>query len=253
MKKIILLTGLLFILLAVAGAQDDESYDESLYTPAELQRNAQRKLFGMPPIPPKAMRKKALKTKNKGSGMASLSSFQTSTGYIAIHDDGVEGPLLGYLSNHKIVQDIKEAVEYTYTMNGFTTEIMVAVIIWAKNSTNLHIFHVARHTTVSTAEGDTPFHDTKTASYLETAIFSIDQKTGEIEIEWVNPDGGRPPVQVALREERLYYTGDLSSFREYLGYDDTVKSVWLLLSWEEHIFLTFDTGHGLSSTFGGVD
>lgn len=243
MKKIILLTGLLFILLAVAGAQDDESYDESLYTPAELQRNAQRKLFGMPPIPPKAMRKKALKTKNKGSGMASLSSFQTSTGYIAIHDDGVEGPLLGYLSNHKIVQDIKEAVEYTYTMNGFTTEIMVA------NSTNLHMcvstglygrdlglglknFHVARHTTVSTAEGDTPFHDTKTASYLETAIFSIDQKTGEIEIEWVNPDGGRPPVQVALREERLYYTGDLSSFREYLGYDDTVKSV--VYKWVPH-------------------
>lgn len=75
MKKIILLTGLLFILLAVAGAQDDESYDESLYTPAELQRNAQRKLFGMPPIPPKAMRKKALKTKNKGSGMGEYLAF----------------------------------------------------------------------------------------------------------------------------------------------------------------------------------
>jgi hypothetical protein len=55
--------------------------------------------------------------------------------------------------------------------------------------------------------------------------FSIDSKTGEIGVEWVNPDGGRPPVQIALREERLYYTGDLSSFREYLGYDDTVKSV----------------------------
>jgi hypothetical protein len=55
--------------------------------------------------------------------------------------------------------------------------------------------------------------------------FSVNPKTGEIEIEWVNPDGGRPPVQIALRDERLYYTGDLSSFREYLGYDDTVKLV----------------------------
>jgi len=87
-----------------------------------------------------------------------------------------------------------------------------------------------------------PFHDTKNALYLETTVvrptfipqthafsyfrqFSIDPKTGEIEIEWVNTDGGRPPVQIALREERLYYTGDLSSFREYLGYDDTIKLV----------------------------
>jgi len=86
-------------------------------------------------------------------------------------------------------------------------------------------FHIARHTSLSTTEGETPFHDTNTASYLETTVFSIDPKTGEIGVEWVNPDGGRLPVQIALREERLYYTGDLSSFREYLGYDDTVKSV----------------------------
>jgi len=234
--KVTLFSGLLFlILLAVVVAQDEDAYDEGLYTPAELQRNAQRKALGMSPIPPKAMRKKA-KPKNKGSGMASLSSVQASTGYIAIHDDNVEGPLLGYLSNHKIVPNIKEAVEYTYTTNGFMAEIMVA------NSTNIRMcvstglygrdlglgsknFHVARHTIISTAEGDTPFHDTKTASYLETTIFSINPKTGEIEIEWVNVDSGRPPVQIALRDERLYYTGDLSSFREYLGYDDTVKSV----------------------------
>jgi hypothetical protein len=68
-----LLSVLLFLILslAVAVAQDADTYDESLYTPAELQRNAQRKAFGMPPIPPKAMRKKPLKTKNKGSGMNS--------------------------------------------------------------------------------------------------------------------------------------------------------------------------------------
>ena len=52
---------------------------------------------------------------------------RASTGYIAIHDDSVEGPLLGYLSNHKVVPSIEEAVEYTYTTNGFMAEIMVAV------------------------------------------------------------------------------------------------------------------------------
>ena len=68
--RYILLSGLLFlILLTIAVAQDEDSYDEGLYTPAELQRNAQRQAFGMRRLPPKAMRKKALK-KNKGSGMS---------------------------------------------------------------------------------------------------------------------------------------------------------------------------------------
>lgn len=66
--KVILVSWLLFLILAVVVAQDEDAYDEGLYTPAELQRNAQRKALGMSPIPPKAMRKKA-KPKNKGSGM----------------------------------------------------------------------------------------------------------------------------------------------------------------------------------------
>lgn len=39
---------------------------------------------------------------------------------------------------------------------------------------------------------------------------------------------GRPPIQIALREDRIYYTGDFSSFREYLGEDDAVPVVRLL-------------------------
>jgi hypothetical protein len=63
------LSGLLFlILLAVVVALDEATYDEGLYTPAELQRNAQRKAFGMPPIPPKALKRKVPKNKIKGSG-----------------------------------------------------------------------------------------------------------------------------------------------------------------------------------------
>jgi hypothetical protein len=77
---------------------------------------------------------------------------RASTGYIAIHDDSVDGPRLGYLSSHKIVPDIKEAVEYMITTNGFMTEIMVAVsyarflpvctvvqVIETKNSTNIRM------------------------------------------------------------------------------------------------------------------
>lgn len=65
----ILLSGLLFLILLTIAVAQEEVYDEGLYTPAELQRNAQREAFGMRRLPPKAMRKKALK-KNKGSGMS---------------------------------------------------------------------------------------------------------------------------------------------------------------------------------------
>jgi hypothetical protein len=72
-------SGLLFlILLAVAVALDEDTYDEGLYTPAELQRNAQRKAFGMPPIPPKALKRKVSRNKNKGSGKGECSVFASS-------------------------------------------------------------------------------------------------------------------------------------------------------------------------------
>jgi len=51
----------------------------------------------------------------------------TSTGYIAIHHGTLDGHLLGYLHNHKIVPYKSEAVLYTYTTTGYVTEIMVAV------------------------------------------------------------------------------------------------------------------------------
>jgi hypothetical protein len=65
--------------------------------------------------------------------------YRTSTGYIAIHDDSVEGPLLGYLNSHKIVSNIKDAVEYTYTTNGFMTEITVAVSLFSRFQQVVHL------------------------------------------------------------------------------------------------------------------
>jgi hypothetical protein len=43
----------------------------------------------------------------------------------------------------------------------------------------------------------------------------------------LNQFAGRPPIQIALREERIYYTGDFSSFKEYLGEDNVVPVVRL--------------------------
>jgi hypothetical protein len=63
---------------------------------------------------------------------------RASTGYVAIHDDSVEGPLLGYLGGHKLVSNIKDAVEYTYTTNGFMTEITVAVSLLSTLCTFVH-------------------------------------------------------------------------------------------------------------------
>jgi len=242
--KSLFLVGLLFfaVLATVAFPQAGNTYDESLYTPSEIQRNAQRKAFGMPPLPPKALRKKVPKqksegnTNNNGIGLVSFSTPQASTGYIAVHHDDIDGPLLGYLSNHKIVPHKSVAVLYTYTTNGYVTEILVANsnlrmcvstgLYGQSLGLGLRNFHVPRHSLISTAQGDGPFHDHATAQHLETKVFSIDAITGEIEVEWVNPDGGRPSVHIALREERLYYVGDLDTFREHLGYDGIVPVVY---------------------------
>jgi len=61
--KSLFLTGLVFlaVLATVALPQANDAYDDSLYTPAELQRNEQRKAFGMPPLPPKALKKQKQK------------------------------------------------------------------------------------------------------------------------------------------------------------------------------------------------
>lgn len=63
--KILLLAVSFFLLLATLvpsslASQLEEDPVELVdgYTPAEVQRNAQRKALGMPPIPPRAQRKK---------------------------------------------------------------------------------------------------------------------------------------------------------------------------------------------------
>ncbi|KAF9459661.1 hypothetical protein BDZ94DRAFT_1324618 [Collybia nuda] len=223
--------------------EDDSAELIDGYTPAEVQRNAQRKALGMPPIPPRAQRKKPVKKlagkvgARAGGKMTPFSiPNQSSTGYIAVHEDNVAGPLLGYLNAHRLVQNTNEASAYKYKTTGSLMEIHAvnsdermcvttglygqALGLGKKN------FHMARHTRHSTAEGAIPYHDRNAAVYLETTVYSIDSPTGEIGVAWVNPDGSHPPIQIALREERLYYTGDFSSFRDYLGDDDAVPVVF---------------------------
>ncbi|RDB27845.1 hypothetical protein Hypma_002132 [Hypsizygus marmoreus] len=231
-----------FTVITLAADIDATYASDSDYTPAEIQRNAQRKALGMPPIPPRALKKAkaAKKRAQKVQGVqVPLVTAKTSTGHITIHVDSVDGPRLGYLSNHKLVPYITNATEYRYTTTGDVTEIhvvdgndskmrmCVSTGLYGKSlGLGLKNFHLPRHTKASTAAGDVPFHDLRSASYLETSIFDIDPVSGEIEIEWVNPDGSRPPVQIALREERIYYTGDLSSFKEYLHGDNVFPVVF---------------------------
>jgi len=243
----------LHALAGVASLLEDPNTQKFLadgFTPAEIQRNKQRQALGMPPIPPWASKKekiakKVLKVEDISQvQMKHLRARRTSTGYIAIREHSITEVLLGYLSNHKLVRKIEEATKYSYTTLGDSDapiEILIADskvrmcvttgLYGQSLGLGLKNFHIPRHTNVSTVSGDVPFHDHHTASYLETNVFSIDPSSGDMEIVWVNPDGSRPPVQIALREERLYYTGDLSSFRGYLSeHSDKVVSVvfkWL--------------------------
>ncbi|KAF8069079.1 hypothetical protein FPV67DRAFT_1669110 [Lyophyllum atratum] len=88
------------------------------FTPAETQRNEQRQALGMPPIPPRALKrkkfaKKISKEEISQVEMTPLRARQTSIGYIAIHENSITGSLLGYLSNHKLVPKIEEATKYS--------------------------------------------------------------------------------------------------------------------------------------------
>lgn len=64
----LLLVSLLSFLVSASQLEDAHAGLIDGYTPAEIQRNAQRKSLGMPPIPPRALRKKNAKKNNKGFG-----------------------------------------------------------------------------------------------------------------------------------------------------------------------------------------
>jgi hypothetical protein len=54
----------LFALIIIPSSFASQLENDGLvdgYTPAEIQRNIQRKALGMPPIPPRAQRKKSVK------------------------------------------------------------------------------------------------------------------------------------------------------------------------------------------------
>ncbi|KAF8888591.1 hypothetical protein BD779DRAFT_1672257 [Infundibulicybe gibba] len=210
----------------VAGAQ---LQDDDLYTPAELKRNGQRKALGLPPIKPRALRKKPKKTVGKVAkvqswpekeGMAPFSvPEQTFTGYISVRATTAAGPLIGYLQTHQIVIDRNAATLYTYTTSGGLVEIsavdsgermcIAAGFYGQVMQLGFKNFHLPRHTFLSTPEGDPPHHDQTRAALVETTVFSIDGDTGEMGFS-------HPEVYTVLRDTLLYYTGDVEAFQEYI-------------------------------------
>lgn len=53
--------------------------------------------------------------------------LRSSTGYIAVHEDNVAGPLLGYLNAHRLVQKSTSALEYKYKTTSSMMEINAVV------------------------------------------------------------------------------------------------------------------------------
>ncbi|EDR11246.1 uncharacterized protein LACBIDRAFT_324860 [Laccaria bicolor S238N-H82] len=243
MKVLLFVALLALTLLALTTsilADDDQEY-----TPPEIVRNEQRKKLGMPPMPPKGSKKKSVKSPSErarkvtgplagGLGMAPFKvSKQTAIGHIAIHKGNVNGAVLGFLDNHKIVKSAEQAPKYAYILTGPLSEIRVLV--------RMHRFHAmwradgsvlgrARRVFVS-KPGDRPLQDHKGATHFETSVFSIDPDTHEIDIQWVNPDGSLPPVHIVLMDERIFYVGDVMAFRDYTDAVVTPVTTFLNDSW----------------------
>lgn len=236
MKVLLFVALLALTLLALTTsilADDDQEY-----TPPEIVRNEQRKKLGMPPMPPKGSKKKSVKSPSErarkvtgplagGLGMAPFKvSKQTAIGHIAIHKGNVNGAVLGFLDNHKIVKSAEQAPKYAYILTGPLSEIRVLgsdglrmCVITGMYGQSLGAmsknFHLPRYTSLSTKPGDRPLQDHKGATHFETSVFSIDPDTHEIDIQWVNPDGSLPPVHIVLMDERIFYVGDVMAFRDY--------------------------------------
>ncbi|RXW20999.1 hypothetical protein EST38_g4859 [Candolleomyces aberdarensis] len=148
-----------------------------------------------------------------------------SKGYIGVHKESIAGPLLGYLDCYKVVPTKNEATLYSFTVSGPVMEIQVvgsqermAVVAgplgndvgpYSKN------FHLPRHTQFSSIPGSGPNHDKLQAYLYETSVFSHSPDGGEIEVQWVNTNGQYTNTEIALMDDRIYYTGDISAFRSY--------------------------------------
>ncbi|TFK32010.1 hypothetical protein BDQ12DRAFT_692600 [Crucibulum laeve] len=228
---------LLLVVVSVALAFELDAVRDDLYTPAEVRRNTQRKALGLPPLGPKAARKRvARQGKPNRGGMpgvipASVAAH-SSTGHIAVYYGSLGGPLLGFLSQHKLTT-MENATQYTYNFAGSLMQInvansnqrmAVAAGLYGRTlGPGSKNFHLARHTRISTPAHELPRRDEETAMHIETTVFAIDPATGEIDVHWVNPDGKLAYVQVVVLQERIYYTGDPEALEAYAG--DTVHTV----------------------------
>ncbi|KAF8652340.1 hypothetical protein AX16_004445 [Volvariella volvacea WC 439] len=249
------------VLNALPELELDPEY-VSLYTTAEILKNAQRASLGLPPLKPRALRRRERERKgrdkqihgreevsddgqNGGTTMAPFSvPKQFSVGYIAIRQGTVDGPVLGYLSEHKVVPTAQEAAVYAYVQQGEAAEI--TVLSASFQDTGLHLavvtgmfgqklgpelmnYHLSRHSRHSTSANDRPKYWHDEAFTLETAIFLMNPSTNELTVNWINPDGGLPTVEILVSEDRIYYVGDRDAFYRWLG----VEAVPIVYQWVE--------------------
>ncbi|EAU88200.2 hypothetical protein CC1G_03872 [Coprinopsis cinerea okayama7 len=225
-----LVLGLLFGWAVSAKATADSTPQLQL-SPDELRRNSIRGLFGLPHEPPKQtpdVEEKRREIVQDGFDQKPFSVLHKFAyrGHIGIHKgDSVTGPLLGFLACHKLVKSRKDATLYGFNVYGPLMEITALAsdermaIAAGQLGNNLSPvsknFHIARHTRFSVAAGDGPQHDREQSIMYETTVFSYDPDDEEIEAQWVNADGNYVDAQIALHDNRIYYTGNINEFHAF--------------------------------------
>ncbi|TEB36229.1 hypothetical protein FA13DRAFT_1238851 [Coprinellus micaceus] len=220
------------------GKAQTKQDPELEYTPTERKRNELLKKLGLPIEPPKAKKGSDVEAENMRPFYSSRGPDHfASRGYIGVHKESISGPLLGYLDCHRVVDTKDNATLYAFIVNGPVMEIGVvgthlrlAVTAgpfgvdlepYSKN------FHLPRHTLFNSIPGAGPNHDKAQAFLFETSVFMLNPDGDEIEVQWVNRNGQHTQTEVAVVNDRVYFTGDLQAFRTYSSQKvDHVELKW---------------------------
>ncbi|KDQ61014.1 hypothetical protein JAAARDRAFT_191135 [Jaapia argillacea MUCL 33604] len=142
------------------------------------------------------------------------------------------GTLIGYFGNPQVDPSTTGASRYTFTVPSDPTTVVqltrttdnnnhCAVSPYYSNPTlgpQNTVYLRLENTRSTTAAGATSkyVYDTNAIGYAETTIFTVDPDTGDIGIDWFNPDY-TALLYIVLYQSYLYVTGDVSAFEGQIG------------------------------------
>ncbi|KAJ7796934.1 hypothetical protein B0H14DRAFT_3874609 [Mycena olivaceomarginata] len=158
-----------------------------------------------------------------------VETSRPQSGYISVHRGNSHGPFLGFLATNKVFETRTDAIAYSIAepessvthINVVDSSLQMCVAAGPFGEfigPSTKAFHLPRHAPGGNEKG--PRWSPELNTFILTSAFSLNPDSKEITVHWVNPDGDSPPTTIALADERVFYTGDVSAFEEVVGGSD---------------------------------